>query len=113
MAKFTPKWRSKFVSSSNSHVPAQPGLYAIGHNQTCRGLEIGRVYVYVGRTDNLRRRLEEHSPDNEENPGLRNYLCRHIGQARCWYAVTDKSELTKGERELILKLQPEFNRQGK
>ena len=111
--KLTPKWQRKHISSSNSHVPARPGLYVIGHNHTYNGLEIGRVYVYVGKTENLRRRLGEHAPDNEENPELRKYLQQWIGHAMCWYAIMDKSELNKGERELIRKLQPCCNRQGK
>ena len=90
-----------------------PGLYVIGHNHTYNGLEIGRIYVYVGKTDNLRRRLGEHAPDTEENSGLRKYLRQWIGQAMCWYTIMDKSALNKGERELIRKLQPCYNRRGK
>ena len=111
--KPTPKWQKKYISSSDSHVPARAGLYVIGHNDTYHGLEIGRVYVYVGQTDNLRRRLGEHDPNREKNPELRKYLRQCFGKAMCWYTVMDKSELNKGERELIRKLQPCFNRQGK
>ena len=108
----SPRWRVKHVYSSNSHVPARSGLYAIGHDDTYRGLEIGRVYVYVGRTDNLRRRLGEHIPVNEQNPGLKDYLLC-TDNAKCWYTVMDKSELKNVEKDLIRKFQPCFNRIGK
>ena len=82
-------WRSKRVSSSNSDVPAAAGVYAIGHSDTLHDLEIGRTYVYVGETKNLQRRLSEHLPANEENPGLREYMVDNYGDATCWYARLD------------------------
>ena len=103
----------KHVSSSNTHVPARPGLYAIGHDESCLGLEVGRVYVYIGETVNLRRRLEEHTPVNEQNPGLKKYLRTMGAKAKCWYAVADKGELKRSERVLIRKFQPRFNILGK
>lgn len=109
------RWRMKHLSSSSSNVPARPGLYAIGRDETFHGLEVRRVYVYIGETRDLRRRLEEHTPANEKNPELRNFLRQHIGDAKCWYAVVDdnKNELKKRERALIRKFRPRFNRQGK
>lgn len=101
------------MSSSNSRVPARPGLYAIGHDETYYGLEVERVYVYIGKSDNLRRRLGQHAPASEQNEGLWNYLQQKIHQAKCWYAVMDKSELDKTEADLIRQIQPTFNLRGK
>ena len=108
------RWRMKHVSSSISNVPTCPGLYAIGYDETFHDLEVRRVYVYIGETANLRRRLEEHSPVNEQNPGLRDFLRQHIGTAKCWYAAVegDKGELRRLEQALIRKFRPRFNRQG-
>lgn len=110
------RWYAKQFDSSSSHVPARPGLYVIGHIQTYRGLEIGRQYVYVGKTDNLRRRLREHLPPNEQNAGLRNYLRELTTDARCWYTVfdaVDSAQLNSAERALIAHINPKFNIVGK
>lgn len=110
------RWYAKQFDSSSSHVPARPGLYVIGHIQTYRGLEIARKYVYVGKTDNLRRRLREHLPPNEQNVGLRNYLRELTTDARCWYTVfdaADSAQLSSAERALIARINPQFNIVGK
>ena len=107
------RWRMKHVSSSNTNVPARPGLYAIGHDETCLGLEVRRVYVYIGETGNLRRRLDEHALVKEQNPELKKYLRTTKAEAKCWYAIADKSELKKSERALIRKFQPRCNILGK
>ena len=107
------RWRMKHVSSSNTNVPARPGLYAIGHDEACLGLEVGRVYVYIGMTENLRRRLEEHTPLNEQKSGLKKYLRTMGAEAKCWYAVADTGELKESERVLIRKFRPRFNILGK
>ncbi len=103
-------WRSKRLSSSNSGVPAAAGVYVIGHRDTLHDLEIRRTYVYVGETANLRRRLREHLPHNEENPELRDYIADNYDAAICWYARVPFTE-TKGiEADLICKLDPCFNK---
>ena len=103
----------KHVSSANTNVPARPGLYAIGHDESCLGLESKRVYVYIGQTDNLRRRLEQHSPRKEKKLGLRKYLQANVGRAKYWYAVADEKKLNGMERQLIRQFAPRFNIQGK
>ena len=107
------RWRMKHVSSSNTNVPACPGLYAIGHDETCLGLEVGRVYVYVGQTDNLRRRLEQHSPVTEKKPGLRKYLQDNVSKAKYWYAIADEKNLRGMELRLIRRFAPKFNDHGR
>lgn len=115
-AEYEHRWYAKQFDSSSSHVPARPGLYVIGHIQTYRGLEVAREYVYVGKTDNLRRRLREHLPPNEQNSGLRNYLRELTTDARCWYTVfdaADSAKLNSAERALITRINPRFNIVGK
>jgi excinuclease UvrABC nuclease subunit len=101
----------KQVSSTNAHLPSTPGLYAIGHEEELCGLEIGRTYVYVGKTNNLRRRLNEHTHLTELHPELGSYLRKHWGKVKIWY-TSDVSlkELDNLERTLIRELKPEYNR---
>lgn len=106
------RWRFKYVSESNSSVPTSPGVYVIGHCQCHHGLELKRVYVYVGESANLQRRLDEHLPDTEQNPRLRAYLREHYAAATCWYLPTDASQRRGVQDDLIREIQPEFNTLG-
>ena len=106
------RWRHKHVSESNSSVPTSPGVYAIGNRDSLHGLELKRVYVYVGETQNLQRRLDEHLPETEENPGLRAYLRKNYTAAMCWYLPTEASQMKAVQNELIHKIQPQFNTVG-
>lgn len=110
------RWRVKRIASPDVAVPARPGLYAIGHTEDgkgCLGLEAGRVYVYIGQTDNLRRRLREHSPDDEKKLDLRKYLQDNRGKAKFWFAVAEQEQLTDMERQLIRRFVPKYNKLGK
>jgi len=40
-----PVWRMKLLASHNTHLPASPGLYVVGHEENLIGLEIERTYV--------------------------------------------------------------------
>lgn len=106
------RWRFKHLSSSNSNVPSSPGVYAIGHTNSFHGLELERIYVYVGESQNLRRRLNEHLPDTERNPELQKYLKRNYSVVNLWYAPTDSKEVKRIQDELIFELKPQFNTDG-
>lgn len=105
-------WRRKHLSASNSSVPTSPGVYVIGHEESLHGLGLKSAYVYVGETRNLQRRLDEHLPDTERNPGLRDYLRRNYTAAVCWYLPTEASQTRAVQDDLIRELQPQFNTVG-
>lgn len=106
------RWRSKHLSQSNTGVPTSPGVYVIGHGHSLHGLELNRVYVYAGETMNLQRRLDEHLPETEENPGLRAYLRRNYATAVCWYAPLEATRRRAVQDALIRELQPQYNTLG-
>ena len=106
------RWRSKHLSESSSSVPPSPGVYVIGHHDSLHGLELNRVYVYVGESMNLQRRLGEHLPDTEEIPDLRAYLRRNYTTVVCWYLPTEASRRRAVQDDLIRELQPQFNTAG-
>ena len=103
------KWRSKRVAPSNSTVPTTPGLYAIGRSDTLHKLEISRMYVYVGETEDLQRRLNEHQPGNEKNPRLQEYSANNDDDTICWFARVDAAETRAVQDDLIYRLRPRFN----
>jgi len=105
------RWHTKKYSTSNTLVPDLPGVYVIGHTLTTHDLPIKHVYVYVGISDNLKRRFKEHEPASERNQELADYLHKPAVNKRIWYIV----ERSKGSREelekvLIRELKPEFNK---
>ena len=119
MANLVLEWRSKRITSSLSRVPPVPGLYAFGWDEkTHLGLKGNRKYVYIGQTDNLRRRLEQHLPRRQPNQKLKQFLISHRNEARCWYCplkgnlsfLESRLEL---EKELIQFFHPEINIQEK
>ena len=86
-----------------------------GYRDSLHGLELKRVYVYVGETQNLQRRLDEHLPEHRSSePGtLRAYLRKNYTAAMCWYLPTEASQCMKAvQNELIRKIQPQFNTVG-
>lgn len=106
------EWRVVCVTASSSGVPARPGLYALGHCDEFEGLESGRTYVYIGRANNLRRRFEEHSVQNEPKPGLQDYIRKNQDKAKFWFTTEvepDSRDLGILERCLIDRFKPRYN----
>ncbi len=107
-------WRVHQATSSLSNLPAKPGIYVVGHDERFEGLETARTYVYVGQSRNLRRRVEEHTVLKEENPDLREYLRKNQYRAKFWFTTEigeGANSLTRLERRLIRRFDPEFNTQ--
>lgn len=100
------------MSTTTAGVPKGPGLYAYGTVRKVRDLEVGRKIVYVGQTDNLHRRLDQHSPNKERNAQLKAYL-RKERDIMCWYCPLElsKKEIRGLEKEMIESIKPRFNTQ--
>lgn len=106
------EWRKLRVTASSTNVPAKPGLYALGRCDQFEGLEIGRTYVYIGQSNNLRRRFEEHSVQKEPKPGLHGYIRKNRDNAWFWFTTEvepDSHSLGILERRLINRLKPRYN----
>lgn len=98
------------ITSSSTHMPTKPGVYVMGHDVTYEGLETFREYVYIGQTTNLQRRFKQHSLLQEEKPGLRAYIRKHLKKVKFWYTTeVDPNQLHRLERQLIRKFKPKFN----
>lgn len=109
--KDEPNWRMKHLTSTIAHLPATPGIYVIGHEESIAGLELRRIYVYVGKTKNMRRRLSEHSHLTELHPELSSYLRENRGKAKIWYTTDIAEEDLDGfERTLVRALKTIYNR---
>jgi len=103
-------WRKlSSIYGAQTVVPALPGVYAFGVVREELGLLLDIMWVYVGSSSNLRRRIAQHIPLVESNPGLRAFVSRER-QAQIWYTTTDAQSSRKLEVQLIRKLGPKFNR---
>lgn len=103
------KWHEKYIISSCARVPPKPGVYLIGHVRKINGLERSRNYIYIGETNNLKRRLQEHSPIKEPKDELRDYIKKHLGDIKCWYCTLPKAKAKEEQDFLIKELSPRFN----
>jgi predicted GIY-YIG superfamily endonuclease len=83
----------------------------LGHIQFLEGLEVSREYIYAGRTDNMRRRLSEHTHLTEKNAPLQKYLRTTKREIHVWYSTDfPLDEIPRVEKTLIRDLNPKFNR---
>lgn len=83
--------------------PRTPGLYLL----LCEA-DNGYEVFYVGRTNNLRKRLLEHIHRNESNPCIK----RHLRDYKCYYHTIELRSiqfLPTFESELIRTYQPPCN----
>lgn len=52
-------WNLKRFTTSSTRVPAAPGIYVLSKLGTAEGLPVSWKHVYVGKSENLRRRLDQ------------------------------------------------------
>lgn len=87
-----------------------PGVYAIGTRESLLGLPMEFRWIYVGRSRNLPRRLNEHRHDIEANPRLRRWLLENANRVEIWLAAVDQAYTARVEEGLIRQLKPDANR---
>lgn len=105
------RWRLRRLGSIGLGAPALPGIYVLGRAMRFEGLTIKHEFVYAGKTDNLLRRLSQHTRWTERNPGLADWLRSVKGEAWIWYTVVENvDELDELERAVIREILPVYNR---
>ena len=107
-------WNLKRFSTSSTRVPASAGIYVLSQLHTVEGLPTSWRHVYVGKSENLRRRLDQHTMHTEVHSKLRDFMETHHRALWIWYTTNLLSyTLTNLEIALIRSLRPPFNRQHK
>ena len=107
----TSSWRQAGLLSGSSYtVPPISGVYAIGKPIDVSGLPSKMQWVYVGRTNDLSRRLSEHEPINEVNIELRDWVVANLTSAEAWYTIAVPEIAKDLEIKLVRALKPKFNR---
>jgi excinuclease UvrABC nuclease subunit len=89
-------------------VPKIPGLYAIANVSRLHGLPVQVDLLYVGQSNNLRRRYKEHLNWDEPNPHLG--AIRRTNSYEFWWTGRAVTDLDLAEADLIEALAPPANR---
>lgn len=90
-------------------VPKRSGVYVVVVAWRHYGLPANIRYIYIGKSNNLRRRYREHASSGELDLEL-NRLGGSNEKAEFWWVTLANDELDTVERSLIRSLMPEANR---
>lgn len=102
---------SRSIRGAALNAGTLPGVYLIGGVHEVAGIPMSYDWVYVGRSNNLARRLFEHLPARESNPQLRSWLIAgNTSPLIIKFAVISPQESIRIEKELIHALSPIHNR---
>src|SRR4051794_57331 len=96
--------------AAGTAVPSLPGVYAYAAVDESYGLPTSVEWMYIGKARRLSRRLGQHDPVRESNPGLSRWLAEEGASSQLWYSVLPSKELDVVEQELIRTIRPKFNR---
>ena len=99
----------KFIKPSTKRlftVPAKPGIYVFIYNFLVYDLLIQRDVIYVGKSNNIRRRLREHivNETNDELKGLK------LDEVQFGYCQLDEKNLSWIESTMYRILTPPANK---
>ena len=97
-------WNNKKEVEFDS-IPEKQGIYLIA----CQCSNGKNIVVYVGQSNDLRRRAKEHWSDNEQNKDLKNAIKKYKNAFTYFYAVLDSARDLDGcEKYLFDCYEPQF-----
>lgn len=96
------------VTAAAAAAAPKSGIYAYAETSRIHGLPRFLRWVYIGKSDNIQRRLHQHAGGNETNAALRRWLQRSA-EKEVWYSHIDSQYLDVLERDLVTNLEPTFN----
>ena len=103
-------WTLKRLTTSTAQVPSRPGVYVLSRIRTEEGLPIAVTHIYVGKSIDLRRRLNEHTMRREAHDQLRRFMVSHHKTLWIWYSSdVAPDDVETLEVSLIRSLRPAFN----
>jgi excinuclease UvrABC nuclease subunit len=97
------------VLSSRRSIPKISGVYAINRVKRIEGLPINIEVLYIGKSNNLWRRFEEHLDPTKEHNLEVNKSIRWGAPIEFWYFSVKESGLKHMEELLIQKIEPKYN----
>ena len=105
------KWNhTRYSQSIQKSVPDRPGVYMITETKRLYNLPLKIEILYVGKSNNLRRRLGEHlNIHGGRNNKIKQLRLTNSSPLEYWYQELPKNEISTFEKDLIRNLQPEYN----
>ena len=103
-------WHLKRFVTSTTQVPPVPGIYVLSQIRTTEGLPVSIRHLYIGKSQNLGRRLDQHTMRTEVQPELQRFMMAHHNTLWVWY-TTEIAPHSLNELEVLLirDLHPKFN----
>lgn len=93
------------------NVRQESGIYSYGEVTRVDGLPIAVEWVYIGKSINLKKRIEQgHDAHREINPELWRWMGQPKKNRELWFAYVEIDNLDTVERSLISEIKPKFNR---
>ena len=104
------KWESiKMSSALAERVPADSGVYAISEVNRIHGMPFISGVIYVGKSNNLKRRFKEHNdPWREHNEVLNDKTMS--GELEFWFLKISIKKMDTLEKQLINEMSPLTNK---
>jgi excinuclease UvrABC nuclease subunit len=101
------KWRTAHYGPGlENRIPARSGVYVLARTDRAFGFPTRIEVLYVGRSNNLKRRWREHTSRHELNAGLAGL---RSGDTEFWWVTVPDTDTRRLEHELIEALRPGFN----
>lgn len=83
-------------------MPETDAVYLIVANS-----KIGKIVLYTGQTDNIKRRAKEHWSDNEKNEMIKNFIYKYKSAVSLFYYLDHGNALNGHERFLFNYFEPQ------
>ncbi|WP_428807139.1 GIY-YIG nuclease family protein [Vibrio lamellibrachiae] len=95
------RWHQyRLNQSARFNIPTEPGVYVLIENQIVNGLPLNNRALYVGKTENLRRRFNDYSnPQKVHNELVGERIMNN--QVEFWYTKVSSHDLDRVERLFI------------
>lgn len=99
-----------FTQTNDRQVPKSSGVYALLHVKRVDRLPTATTVLYVGKSNNLRRRFRTHADRMQQHSDLLyKLILKHRESLEFWFMELPDKELDQTERELIKQISPEGN----
>lgn len=112
MENWTLKWtKLTYLSKDNVNIIPEniPGVYRLSFKSTDSTNNTVYYVFYVGKSNDIKKRMLEHLSESEENEGIRNY----VKQNKCFFKYAQISEeyiRCAAEKQMYFHFEPSWNK---
>lgn len=104
--------RMPSITAAAREAPSSPGVYIFSETKKIASFPFENTWLYIGQSNNLKRRMKEHGPSIEAYFELRDWVVRHLDSIEVWMCSTKTVEKARSlEKHLLQRVDTVFNRQ--